>query len=125
MELYFDGGCKPNPGMCEIGVVIPSIDLKHHELIGYGTNNQAEWAALIFGLTIAKEKGITILTVIGDSRNVIMQASGRWTMKTTSVLYDFWIEHNKIAQNFERIKYVHVLRDKNLAGRYLEKVNSK
>lgn len=121
--IYFDGGCKPNPGAMEIGSVFVYDDgtkQNYRNKVGDGTNNQAEWLALIFSLSMAAEKGLKKVKVIGDSRNVIMQASGAWKMKSTSVLYLFWQEFKEVEKLFDKIEFQHVLRHKNLAGIMLE-----
>lgn len=122
MRIYFDGGCKPNPGNMEIGLVFVADDgskAEHAEYLGYGTNNQAEWLALIVGVAKAKEMGLTEIKMIGDSKNVCMQASGAWKMKKSSVLYDFWAAYVDAAEGME-VCFEHVLRHKNLAGIMLE-----
>jgi len=54
LELRFDGGCKGNPGdrygsyvIFKDGVQI-AVDRRFE--LGHGTNNEAEWLALIAGL---------------------------------------------------------------------------
>lgn len=121
--IYFDGGCKPNPGKMEVGLVFLNEDgtkTPHRELAGDGTNNQAEWLALLVGLSMALGKGMTKVKMIGDSKNVIMQASGAWKMKETSNLYGFWLVLEEMKQNFDKIEFEHVLRHRNLAGIMLE-----
>src|ERR1051325_1066191 len=54
IELYFDGGCSPNPGE-KYGSYEVVIDgnPKHKEprlALGYGTNNEAEFEILIVAL---------------------------------------------------------------------------
>ena len=54
LKLFFDGGCRPNPGRIEIGVVVRGVT---HILddCGHGTNSDAEWLAAIHALRIARE----------------------------------------------------------------------
>lgn len=123
VKIYFDGGCKPNPGQMEIGVVFVHEDgseKAYYEKLGDGTNNQAEWLALIYGLFRASELGFTEVEMIGDSKNVCMQASGTWKMKPSSKLYSFWQEFKQIEGDFSSLKVSHVLRHMNLAGIMLE-----
>jgi ribonuclease HI len=123
MIVYFDGGCKPNPGKMEIGLVFVGDDgtkVNHKEHFGQGTNNQAEWLALIVGLSMLSEMGVREITMIGDSQLVCMQASGKWKMKLDSPLYHFWAEFKELEKLFTKIEIKHVLRDKNLAGIMLE-----
>jgi len=48
---------------------------------GEGTNNTAEYQALILGLTTAYESGVTEVQVFGDSMVVVEQVNGRWKVK--------------------------------------------
>ena len=48
---------------------------------GEGTNNTAEYQALILGLTTAHESGVTEVRVFGDSMVVVEQVNGRWKVK--------------------------------------------
>jgi len=50
LEIFTDGGCSGNPGPAAIGVVIKDGDKTIKTLsraIGHGTNNIAEYTALI------------------------------------------------------------------------------
>ena len=48
---------------------------------GEGTQNTAEYQALILGLTTAHENGVTQVEVFGDSMVVVEQVNGRWKIK--------------------------------------------
>jgi len=52
--VYTDGGARGNPGPSAIGVVIQNEKgetlKKYAEVIGEGTNNEAEYAAVLFAL---------------------------------------------------------------------------
>lgn len=123
IEIYFDGGCKPNPGACETAVVIPSLNLKFHERLGYGTNNQAEWLALIWGMMLALERGYDDITLKGDSQLVINQAKGEWQCRKPD-LQTYLAEFKAMRPKFKRIGLVYVPRAKNLAGHFIEEVNA-
>ncbi|MDV3145747.1 MAG: ribonuclease HI family protein, partial [Sweet potato little leaf phytoplasma] len=49
------------------------------------TNNQAEYEALIAGLKVAKELGIRVLTIRGDSNLVVKQLKGEYGVKKASL----------------------------------------
>lgn len=80
--MYFDGACKGNPGPMGIGVVIDGpegqIAQISERLAGTGTNNIAEYTAIIRGMEKAAELGITDLTIRGDSNLVVQQILGRF-----------------------------------------------
>ena len=121
IQIYFDGGCKPNPGQMEICIVI--IGDGHPQPmtvfdLGYGTNNIAEWSALLWAATIAKERGYTGVDFIGDNITVLNQARNEWKIKERSFL--------PFKEEFIRLNYsingtlTHAPRKENRAGTYLE-----
>jgi ribonuclease HI len=118
MKIYFDGGCKPNPGQMEVGVVFDG-GTSHHDDYGHGTNNKAEWLALIYAMGLAEERGIRDITLIGDSKLVIMQASGKWKCNQPELQF-MLAEFQKRRRDFSTVKLAHVRRHLNLAGIYLE-----
>jgi ribonuclease HI len=125
MKIYFDGGCKPNPGKMEVAIVVDhgngQFD-RHHERLDQGTNNVAEWAAFLWALGTAIEIGNTQnITIMGDSQNVCKAAAGIWKVSAEH-LKPYKRECDRMMTNFHgRIE--HVLRDNNIAGHYIEEVN--
>ncbi len=119
MKFYFDGGCKPNPGTMEVGVVDEDGGFFHEE-IGHGTNNIAEWAAFLYTLDIAKARGLTDIEVVGDSALVVNQANGSWACRAKE-LQPFLAEYHVQRKHFRSIRISHVRRAQNLAGIALEK----
>lgn len=83
--LRFDGACWPNPGPAAYAVVVesPAGEVLHTFAvdIGYATNNLAEWHGCLAALREARRRGAKRPVVVGDSRLVIEQASGRWKCK--------------------------------------------
>jgi len=72
--LFFDGGCEPNPGEGTAGFVLKIANGKVVERstdLGHGTNNTAEYNALILGLEEAVAQDVTHIEVYGDSMIVI------------------------------------------------------
>lgn len=118
MIIYFDGGCNPNPGMMETCYVVNGKEVYDRRNFGIGTNNVAEWSALIDALLHCEENGYTNVTIYGDSKLVVNQAMGTWKIKKD--------EFNLFKSEADRIRskvkanIVYVPRDKNLAGIYLE-----
>ena len=74
-KLYFDGGCRPNPGTMEIAVVVGG---EAHVVpdMGIGSSMDAEWLALIHALRLAQDLGLADFVLLGDSAAVIGQANG-------------------------------------------------
>lgn len=120
--IYFDGGCAPNPGKMSAGIVVcrpgmPRQAFKNPDL-GYGTNNLAEWAAFIWAVSWAKDNGIKECLFIGDSLLVVNQAQKVWRIKDSNIAVLFE-EFKQVSKGME-LNVKHVLRDRNLAGIYLE-----
>ncbi|WP_310532777.1 reverse transcriptase-like protein [Novosphingobium sp.] len=72
-KVYFDGGCRPNPGAIEAAVVIRGVTYLFDDL-GQGTNSDAEWLALICALRQALALGLEDIVLIGDAREIIDHA---------------------------------------------------
>lgn len=122
IQIYFDGGCKPNPGNMEICIVIIGDGAPQPMTVfdlGYGTNNIAEWSALLWAATIAKERGYTDVEFLGDNITVINQADNKWAIKERSFL-PFKTEFMNINYTLQG-KLTHTPRATNRAGTYLEK----
>jgi ribonuclease HI len=75
LKVFFDGGCRPNPGRIEVAVVARGVTTFFDDL-GEGTSNDAEWLALRAALEVAQALGEGPFELIGDCANVIDQANG-------------------------------------------------
>lgn len=84
-RLHVDGGARGNPGPAGIGAVLFDGDgnavAELAETIGEATNNVAEYKALIAGITLAAERGITRLEVYSDSELIVKQLQGSYKVK--------------------------------------------
>lgn len=74
-KIYFDGGCRPNPGAMEIAVVTGGAAQIDHDA-GTGSSLDAEWLALIAALRLARERGFADFVLLGDAAAVVEQANG-------------------------------------------------
>lgn len=86
--LRFDGACSPNPGICGIGwVLFENEKAIAHESkqVGFGTNNVAEYLALIDGLKYLIDNNISGVQIEGDSQLVINQVLGLWKCKNANI----------------------------------------
>lgn len=122
LKLYFDGGCRPNPGPVETMVVARGV--AHHQTgLGHGDNNDAEWRAMLAALRVARALGADDIVLIGDARPVILQARG--VMPCRSARFgELLADYRALAATFARVRLRHVGRSHNLAGIALERLRS-
>ena len=108
-----DGGSRGNPGPGTIGVLIRDDEIileMYSEKIGSVTNNVAEYKALIKALELALKYTKKELTCILDSELIVKQLFGEYRVKNKKLLQLF-LRVQKLQENFEKIKYLHVKRD--------------
>jgi ribonuclease HI len=74
VKVFFDGGCRPNPGRIEAAVVVRGQTYLFDDL-GEGTNSDAEWRALICAVEVAQSLALTNVELIGDAVEVITKAN--------------------------------------------------
>lgn len=122
--LFTDGGARGNPGPAGIGMVLrvadsvvaaealPTPTAAKGLYIGEGTNNQAEYQALLHGLDMAREQGVGELMVCMDSELVVKQIKGQYKVKEPS-LRVLWAEAQTKIKSFAQVEFVHVRREKN------------
>lgn len=115
-KLNFDGCSKGNPGLAGAGAVIYNFGNEYwsnYFFVGEKfTNNHAEYAGLILGLQQAKEFGIKNLTIEGDSLLVINQMKGVYKCNSSNLI-ELYQRAKDLESEFEKINYVHVLRNFN------------
>ncbi|MFC0206266.1 ribonuclease HI [Novosphingobium soli] len=74
VKVFFDGGCRPNPGPIEAAVVIRGT-IHLFDDLGHGDNADAEWLALIRALELAQAQALPSFELIGDALDVIRRAN--------------------------------------------------
>ena len=83
-EVYIDGASRGNPGESGIGVLVIRPDASREEIreyIGRGTNNEAEYKALIKALAYLVAEGSPTVKIHTDSQLVASQMNGLWKVK--------------------------------------------
>ncbi len=113
--IHIDGGARGNPGPAAIGVVIGNKSYK--ERIGETTNNVAEYKAAIFALKKAKQllgkgKSKSEIEIRTDSELLYKQINARYKIKDKE-LQPLFIELWNLQQDFKKVRFVHVGREKN------------
>lgn len=114
MKIYFDGGCRPNPGAMETAVVARG-KLSHRRDVGYGTSEQAEWLALLDALALAQRLGERAPLLLGDSAGVVAQANGNARSRSPAARASR-LAFEQMASEFDRVRVRRIKRAQNLAG---------
>ncbi len=84
LDAYIDGGSRGNPGEAGIGVHFPGV-VRIAEYIGTGTNNFAEYSALITAVRYAVFCRCEQLHVYADSELVVKQIQGEYQVKNENI----------------------------------------
>ena len=85
MVVHVDGGARGNPGPAAVAAV--ATDDHGHELaekseyIGEATNNVAEYHAILLGIDLARELGVSDVELVNDSELVSRQIGGQYKVK--------------------------------------------
>lgn len=114
--LYIDGAARNNPGPAAAGMYL----LKEQETVckkgyylGTKTNNQAEYAALIIGVSLAKEymPPADKLNIKSDSLLLVRQIAGEYAIKNPELKK----LHQQALMLLDNMNYsiVHVYREDN------------
>lgn len=122
LKIYFDGGCRPNPGILEAAVVARGVTHFYDDL-GYGTSSDAEWIALRLALQLAQSLGEPEFDLIGDSLEVIQQASGSTRCRSTAAAAHL-AKYEECAASGRPRRLIWTPRQQNLAGIALAKRNT-
>lgn len=121
IKIYTDGAARGNPGPSAIGVVIEANGSKknYREFIGYATNNEAEYKALIFALQKVKliygktKSKNLVLNCHLDSELVVKQLNHKYKVLEENIQKFFILIWN-LSIDFKEVKYFHIPRAKNL-----------
>lgn len=127
--LYIDGASRGNPGQAGAGVSIRNprgekvVEVSRY--LGYRTNNEAEYEALLLGLKEAKQIGAKLLRIYTDSELIEKQLKGIYRVKEIRLkrLYQNVL---KLLGEFSRVKIEAIPREENkeadlLANRAIKK----
>lgn len=131
LTIYFDGASRGNPGKAGAGTAffgLANEKITKTKYLGIATNNQAEYTALILGLSILKDylSKNNIPTgkmlecyVKGDSNLVIRQLNGEYKVRNQNILPLYnqavsLIEGIKILYPNIKFRYVHIPREQNV-----------
>ena len=122
VKVFFDGGCRPNPGEMEIAVVVRG---QAHILraLGHGTSMDAEWLALIHALRIAQSLDEPDFVLMGDAAAVVAQANG--TAKCRGAGEQHLQAFRALLPGARSPRIRHIKRSQNLAGIALARLHAR
>ena len=113
VKLFFDGGCRPNPGPIEAAVVVRGVVHRFDDL-GPGSSTDAEWLALIAALELAQTLKLSDIELIGDALEVVKQA--KLALQTGCAAPSHAAVFLELAAKTPQLKLRWIKRQQNLAG---------
>ncbi|XP_057730408.1 uncharacterized protein LOC130945718 [Arachis stenosperma] len=124
-KLHMDGASNQTSGGA--GIILESpVGVVYEQSIRFEfpiSNNQAKYEALIGGLTLAAEVGVTRLEIRSDSQVVTSQVNGSYQAKD-SLLQKYLEKVKSLSQKFEEVTVHHVPRERNTRADLLSKLAS-
>ncbi|MFA5932657.1 MAG: ribonuclease HI family protein [Microgenomates group bacterium] len=134
--IFTDGGSRGNPGHAAAAFVMKDEKekniLKEGVYMGIGTNNEAEYTAVIKALERVREDNATLDSISiefrADSQLVVNQLMGDWKIKNDRIrrMYE---EVKRLESGFEIVVYTYIPRALNfeadaMVNETLDKRNS-
>lgn len=116
--MYTDGGSRGNPGPSALGVFIETLSIRYGEFLGEGTNNEAEYAAILSGMKRVREEigedraKAAHLECRMDSELAMRQLTGRYRVKHPRMKHWFDLVRRE-AVGFSSVTFTHVFRADN------------
>ncbi|XP_015935317.1 uncharacterized protein LOC107461349 [Arachis duranensis] len=124
-RLHVDGASNQTSGGS--GVILESPDgVIYEQSTKFEfpvSNNQAEYKALLGGLTLAREVGATRLEVCSDSQVVTSQVNGSYQARDP-LLQKYLEKVRELARQFQEVTVQHVPRERNTRADLLSKLAS-
>ncbi len=121
--IYTDGGSRGNPGQGAIGVVFSDskggVIKKYFQALGFCTNNEAEYNALLFALKkikalFGKEKVKSLVIEIrSDSELLIRQMKGEYKIQDEKI-GKLFLEIWNLRIELPKIDFVLIPREQNV-----------
>src|ERR1700750_3377165 len=113
VNAHCDGGARGNPGPAGYGAVLsgpagePLAELS--EVLGFRTNNYAEYSGLLAVLEYAIEHSHRRLRVVSDSELMVKQIQGKYRVNSPD-LKPLWQEARARIAKLEGFEISHALR---------------
>jgi ribonuclease HI len=121
LVMHIDGASRGNPGEASVGAVVSDRQGKvlseAGRSIGRGTNNQAEYMALLFGLDLVErivggKPGSVELLVRSDSQLLCRQLTGEYRIRNKELI-KLSLEVRKRVKNYATFEIECIPREEN------------
>jgi len=115
--IYADGASRGNPGPAAIGAIIkdergrPLSSVSQR--IGWATNNQAEYKAIVAALEEASRLGAKQVEIRMDSELIVKQINGEYRVKKAT-LKPLYQQVKQQQGSLEGFTITHILRQQNI-----------
>lgn len=122
LHVYSDGASRGNPGPSAAAFMLVDQDgrvLKEgSKYVGFRTNNQAEYMALLLALQSASRMTENEVVCYMDSELVVKQLNREYQVRN-SKLKTLWLEVQELEQMFEKVSFFQVAR----TNRFIQRVD--
>lgn len=113
-KVFFDGGCRPNPGAIEVAAVVRGQVFIRDDL-GDGSSGDAEWIGLLHALEVAQSLQLLDFELLGDSLPVIERANGGLRGRSGGELAHY-ARFLSLCETLRPARIRWIKRNQNLAG---------
>lgn len=106
VQIFTDGACSGNPGLCGIGIVMKYGPRIRHfsECLGHGTNNIAELTAILRALRMVKKPEVPVV-IYTDSQYALGVLSLGWKARENKALVE---DIRREMRRFKEVTFVKV-----------------
>jgi len=119
-RCYTDGASRGNPGPAAGAFILVDREGKVFEergwFLGTRTNNEAEYEALIAGMSAAAGHGCRVLSVFSDSELVVRQMQGAYRVRARRLI-PYHARARDALTRFTRVSFTSVPREDPLIQR--------
>ncbi len=109
VEVFIDGSARENPGNIRIAFVVMVDGTRVFEFskeAGFGTNNEAEYLALLEALRWLKDRSLKKARIYTDSSLVANQINGKFKVKSKNLQHLNGICRNLIKDTESELVYI-------------------